>query len=119
MTTCYAEQDPSFLPALRLITSITNSYPATISTTFDHDFSSGIIVRIQIPIACGMEQLNNYTGEITVIGPTTFTLDVDTTRYALFAIPAIPFPVWSNTCATVVPIGEVNSKLDEAVRNVL
>lgn len=119
MSTCYAEPNSSFLPALRLISAITNSNPATVTTTFAHNFTSGIIARIEIPKACGMQELDGYVGQITVTGPTIFTLDVDSTRYEVFAIPIIPVPSWAFTCAFVVPIGEETSKLDEAVRNVL
>lgn len=119
MSTCYANPDPTFLPAMRLIASITNSYPAVVTTTFDHDYISGLVVRIHIPVACGMQELNDFVGEVTVINDTSFSLDIDTTRYQAFAIPAAPVPPWLDTCAQVIPVGEDSDMLTEATRNIL
>ena len=118
MSTCYANPSPSFQPAMRLIASITNANPATVTTTFDHDYESGLIVRLNIPTACGMFQADKLTGTITVTGATTFTIDIDTTAFDAFSIPVAP--AWNdNTCATVVPVGESNDILRLATRNVL
>jgi hypothetical protein len=118
MSTCYAIPNPVFKPAMRLIASITQGYPAQISTTFAHGYTSGTIVRLDIPIADGMQEANNFVGAINVTGATTFTVDLDSTNFSPFAIPVSPDP-HLNTCAQVVPVGEVNSTLDAAVRNVL
>ena len=123
MSKCYVVDNPTYVPAMRLILSVTNSYPATVTTSLDnvvagnHGYSTGLIVRTVIPIACGMQELNNFVGEIVVTGPTTFTIDVDTTRFGVFAIPALPNPPWANTCAQVSPVGENNSMLTQATRN--
>lgn len=119
MSTCYADPSPAFQPAMRLISSVTQGYPTTVTTTFDHDYTSGIIVRVEIPRADGMEQLDGFVGMITVTGTDTFTLDVDSTNFQPFAIPASPFPPWANTCAMIIPIGENNSMVTEATRNTL
>jgi hypothetical protein len=66
-----------------------------------------------------MEQLDGFVGDITVTGTDTFSLDIDSTYFQAFAIPAAPYPAWADTCAQVIPIGEENSMLTEAVRNVL
>lgn len=119
MSTCYADPNPDFLPAMRLIASITNAYPALVTTTFAHGYTTGIIARIHIPTVCGMRELNNYVGPITVTGATTFTINVDTAQFEPFAIPVAPIPPWADTCAQVIPVGEINSTLDESTRNVL
>jgi len=125
MSKCYVVDNPAYYPAMRLILTITNTYPVTVTTTLDnaiagnHNYTSGLIVRIQIPVICGMQELDNFVGEITVTGPTTFTMDIDTAKFGLFAIPAVPFPVWADTCAQVLPVGENNSMLTEAIRNIL
>jgi hypothetical protein len=119
MSTCYANPNPTFLPAMRLISSITNDYPALVTTTFNHGYTTGLIVRLHIPTICGMQEIKDLPLTITVTDVDTFTVDVDTTRFGAFAIPVVPVPVWADTCAQVIPIGEDNSMLTEATRNVL
>lgn len=118
MSTCYANPDPIFQPAMRLIASITNANPATVTTTFAHQYESGLIVRLDLPPAVGMQQANGSVGTIEVIDDTSFFIDIDTTLFDLFTIPPSPGP-FDNTCAQVVPIGEVNEQLDQATRNIL
>lgn len=118
MSTCYADPNPIFQPAMRLIASITNAYPATVTTTFDNQYETGLIVRLDLPPAVGMQQANGLKGAITVINDTTFTIDIDTTHFDVFAIPPSPGP-FDNTCAQVVPIGEVNETVYLATRNIL
>lgn len=133
MSTCYTDPSPIFLPAMRLILSITQTNPVVITTTLrtqvvggvlvavaaNHDYNSGLIVRMRIPEACGMQQLNDYVGEIIVTGPTTFTLNVDGTKFDAFDIPVVTNPFWADTCAQIIPVGEDNSLLTEAVQNIL
>ncbi len=116
MPVCYANPTPLFGPAMRLIAGITNSNPAVVTTTFANGYITGTIVRFDIPVPCGMQQINSQTAPITVLSPTTFSVPIDTTTYDIFAIPGMPSP-HDNICAQVVPIGEVNSILTAAVMN--
>ena len=109
--------DPIFQPAMRIISAITNSYPATVTTTFDHDYITGTIVRLVIPPGFGMVQADALSGPIVVTGPTTFTVDLDTTYFDAFVIP-VAFPL-SYQHAQVLAIGEVNAILTAATDNVL
>lgn len=118
MSTCYAIPVPAFQPAMRLISAITNAYPATVTTTFPHLYISGIILRLDIPEACGMQQANKMIGTIIVTGASTFTINIDTTNFDTFSIPISPNP-HVDTCAQCVPIGEDNSILRAAEQNVL
>ena len=118
MSTCIAIPFPVFQPAMRLIAAITQSFPMTVTTTFAHQYKTGTIVRLDIPPADGMPQANQQFAPITVTGPTTFTMPIDATKFEPFAIPVSP-PPFVNTCAQVVPIGEINSILTAAVQNVL
>jgi hypothetical protein len=112
-----AEQYPTYKPAMRIISAITNDYPATVTTSFDHLYLSGLIVRINVPNGFGMVQANQLYAPITVTGATTFTVDIDTTGFDPFA-DSIVFPS-SYQRASVVPIGEVNESLLQATENVL
>ena len=112
---CYANPSPIFQPATRLIDSITNANPAVVTTTFAHQYKDGTIVRLDIPPADGMQQANQLTGSITVLSPTTFAIDIDTTTFAPFAIPAAPSYI-INICSFVVPVGGPSVSVNQAVR---
>ena len=109
----YAYPNPIFQPAMRIVSAISQSNPVSVTTTFDHLYISGNIVRLDIPQAFGMPQMNGAYGPITVTGPTTFTMPIDSTTYQAFAIPD-PAPP---TSAQVVPFAEINSQLTAAVQN--
>jgi hypothetical protein len=110
MSTCYCNPDPDYTPAMRLISALTNGYPATVTTTFDHGYVTGTIVRLFIPKPCKMVQANQLSGTITVTGPTTFTIDIDTTNFdVFFKPPDVTVNPHDDTCAQVMPIGEISS----------
>ena len=109
--------NPIYKPAMRIIDNITNQNPAIVTTSFAHNYISGLIVRLIIPPGFGMLQANQLQGEILVLTPTTFAIDIDTTFFDDFDIP-LTFPL-SYQEAQVVPIGEINSILTGATQNVL
>jgi hypothetical protein len=119
-----AYQYPVFQPAMRIITGITNAFPATVTTSFPHNYLTGLTVRIDLPTGFGMQQLavlcafpNMQTFEITVTGTTTFTIPVDTTNFDAFSAP-VTYPADAQY-AQVIAVGEDNSILTQAVQNVL
>jgi hypothetical protein len=114
----YAYQNPVFQPAMRVITAVTNAFPVTITTSFAHQYNSGLIVRINMPPHYGMDMLNQAYAPITVTSPTTFTMPIDTTTYTPFVVPPLnPGHNW--TAPQVVPIGSVSSDIYLATQNVL
>ena len=131
MPVFYAVEQPEFQPAMRNILSITNANPAVITTTFDgtnpgnHLYKSGLIVRLDIPVNYGMEQANELFAPITVLSDSTFSIDIDTRNMDQFVPPAAPVMIGSYyftrnaNPAQSVPIGEITSQLDNAVKNVL
>ena len=120
----YAQPFPVFQRAMRNLLSITQDENALITTTFDginpgnHQYSTGLIVRLYVPAGFGMVQANELYGPITVVNDTQFTITIDTTSFDPFIIPSYQ-PGAFGTPAQVVPIGEVNSTLTEATQNVL
>ena len=102
MANCYAVQDPRIQPAMRVISAITKAKNAEVTTTFDHDFSSDIIVRFYIPSWYGMQEIDRLKGTITVTGTDTFTVDIDTRKFSTFAVPADQW--WHNKCAIIIPV---------------
>jgi len=108
---------PVFQPAMRIITAITNSNPASVTTSFAHNYNTGLIVRIDIPPGYGMQQINQQVGTIAVTSPTTFSINIDTTYYDSLTTPSTYREMAQ--LPQVVPVGEVNLQLTQATRNVL
>lgn len=136
-----ASSYPVYTPQVCTITSITNSNPAIVTTgditfsggmpvitPFINQYVSGTIIRLVIPLGFGMSlpsqtQGNVLTGQITVIDDSTFSINVDTTQFQTFTLPA-PITLKDGTQllaqnAEAVPFGEENGMLTAAVRNVL
>lgn len=105
---------PLYIPALRVISAITQATTASVTTSFAHGYISGTIVRLIIPITFGMVQANQLFGPITVTGNTTFTLPINTSGFDAFAIP-----MGNKQEAQCVPFAEINSILTAAMRNAL
>lgn len=112
----YANPSPTYQPAMRIITAISNSKPASVTTSFAHNYITGTIVRLYVPLGFGMTQANQLFSSIIVTSPTTFTMDIDTINFDQFVIPAGPTEGQS---AEVVPIGEISEILTAATHNVL
>jgi hypothetical protein len=112
-----AQQYPVFQRAMRIISDITNASPAIVTTTFNHQYETGMIVRLWIPDGYGMVQANRLYGSIIVTGDTTFTIDIDTTNFEAYTTPST-YPQ-NRQYAQVVPIGEVTSLLTSATKNAL
>ncbi len=109
-----AQPFPTFKPSMRIITNITNGNPATVTTSFAHGYSTGLIIRLILPSGYGMNQANQLFSDITVVDSTSFTIDIDTTLFQPFTTPGdqTQYP-------QAVPIGEINSTVYLATKNVL
>lgn len=124
MALYYAQEFPVYQRAMRNILTITNSDPMVITTTYngliaqDHNYLSGLIVRLYIPKGFGMEQAHQLQGIITVINATQFSLPVNSTTFDPFVVPPEQ-PGDFYTPAQVVPVGEIASQLDQATQNIL
>lgn len=114
---------PTYQPSMRIITAITNANPAQVTTSFAHQYVTGTIVRLDIPLGFGMTQANQLFGPIAVTSPTTFSIAIDTTMFDTFVVPSstllpsgITTPLQQ---AQAVPFGELNGQLNAALNNVL
>lgn len=100
-----------FVPSRQQVSAITQANPGVVTTTQDHGYTTGLFVRFYFPINFGMMQVNGNVYKITVLTPTTFEIDVDTTNFDAFAITStVQLP-------EVIPVGEVASTLAESVVN--
>lgn len=101
--------NPLFYPRRRTITKITKASSAVITLSVTHGYTVGQAVRLVVPAAYGMVEMDGLLGTITAIDTTTttgnsITVDIDSTAFTTFAFPAtaaVPF-----TAAEVVPVGE-------------
>lgn len=110
--------NPKFMPAARDIVAISNASPLQVTTSFAHSYLSGLIVRLYIPRNFGMVILNKVKGSILVTGPTTFTMNIDSTHLDPFVVPADQ-PGDNLTPAQVVPVGEDTDILTQSFVNIL
>lgn len=121
--------DPRFYPRNRYITAITLAASAVITLSVTHGYTVGQSVRINVPSAFGMTQINGLIGNITAISTAnnTITVDIDSTGFTAFAFPTSATAAAGVTFAQVVPVGEaaINSStqhygnlLDDATKNV-
>lgn len=115
--------DPQFYPRHRYITVITQASSAVITLSVTHGFTAGQAVRIKVPSAYGMTEIDGLIGNITAISTAnnTITVDIDSSSFTAFAFPAtadVPF-----SPALVVPVGETANEtyannLDDTTDNV-
>lgn len=112
-----AVANPTFQPSMRIIASITNAFPALVTTTFAHQYATGMIVRLIIPTGFGMQEANEKYAEIIVTGDTAFTIAIDTSFMDPYVISAT-YP-YSYQSGQTLSIAENNSTILNATRNTL
>jgi len=86
---------------IRTILSITQSYPAILTTVNNHNYVAGMNVTFLIPKQFGMIQLNNLIVQVIELTNDTLVLDIDTSTFTPFAYPS-PLPV-AYTPSSVIP----------------
>lgn len=120
--------DPMYYPRRRFITFISQATSAVIEMSVTHGFTVGQLVKIIVPAAWGMTQINNQYATITAISTAnnTITVNINSTGFTAFAYPSSAVAAGGVTLAQVVPVGEaaVNTLaqpfanlLDDATRN--
>ena len=100
------------IPSSLQITAITQASPMVVTATIANTFTEantyivGMSIRLQVPYNFGMFQANNLVGTITAISGLQFTLNIDSSQFDKFVVPAasstIPAP------ATLAPYGSRN-----------
>lgn len=99
----------NFVPCRQIISNITQSDPAVVTTTQPHGYLEGLFIRIDIPYPGSMYQLNNKQFLIKVLSSNMFSIDVDATAFDTFTLS-------TDQSAQVIPTGEFTT-LVNAVRN--
>lgn len=106
-----------FAPRKRVIANITQAAAGVVTTLVDHGYTTGEKVRMVVPAACTMIELDGQLVTVTVLTVSTFSINVATTGYTAFTFPlpaASPF-----TPAQVIPVGEdtATGLLTDAIEN--
>ena len=80
------------IPSALEITAITQSFPMVITTTMNeaqvNTYIPGQLVRLFIPNSYGMQQANGLTGQITDVTGSDITVNIDSTLFDSFSVPA-------------------------------
>lgn len=97
----YSQQTVTQNLVWKAIASITNSFPMVLTTTEDHKYYPGILVRFQIPNQFGMVQLNDSVAQVLQVTNNSLTINVDSSNFTPFAYPS-PVPE-AYTPPTVIP----------------
>jgi hypothetical protein len=107
----------TFQPISKSISSITNANPAVVTTSTSHGYKTGIYVRMVFPLMTnpalrfGMPEVNGNVYLATVLSPTTFSLNVDSTSFQPFSINT------TKQVPMVIPVGEVSSTFMNVEKN--
>lgn len=103
----------NFIPKERIVVGITNTYPAIVTTSVPHLYQNNNIIRIDVPLGYGMQEINTLFGNTTVLSPNTFFIDIDARSFAPFTIPA-----GAQQQAQCVPFAEINAVIYNATLNI-
>lgn len=82
------------------------------ATTEANTYIVGMAIRLFVPIAYGMYQANNLVGTITTINGNDFTLNIDSSQFDPFVVPAIPVGKRVENPASICPSGSRNLQYD-------
>jgi|APFre7841882793_1041355.scaffolds.fasta_scaffold06993_3 hypothetical protein len=104
-----------FIPTQNVIVDIITGISTEVWTHVNHSFNAGQVVKLNIPIQCGMQQLNGYEGEIEITGAFRFSIPVDSRDFDPFV--HIIDPIDQKYIAQVIPTGENALTLDCATIN--
>lgn len=91
----------NFIPKRREISAVSNATRAVVTTTEDHGYSAGQVVRLIVPSEYGMSLFFVVANILSVPSSTTFITDIDTSTQNAYLTPTPP-PGF--TQSQVVPI---------------
>jgi len=113
--------NPIYQPAIRQIAAFTAVYPPGldflllgVTTTQDHLYNDGLVVRLSIPLEFGAQQFDGAKGNIAVSSPTQFIMAFKSIQFDPLVIPGTTLQA-----PLVIPIAEDVQFLNSAVHNIL
>lgn len=127
-----------YYPLPQTISNISQENPAVVTTTSNHNLTTGQVIRLNIPKQYGMQELNNQIAIITRISDTMFSLQktqvppavyIDSSQFQPFisastGTPPQAIPIGSGPTPQLATFSQtINntcvSQLDDALTNVL
>jgi len=100
-------------PSYHYVTKITQAASGQVTTSQKHGLVVGQKIEFTIPASCGMVQLNNFYLPAsqpvivsTVVDAYNFTINVNTTNFTAFALPASTLSPTATLFPTVAPAGQ-------------
>lgn len=106
-----------YSPYRRYITGITAANPAVITVSVAHNYLVGDRIRIIVPAAFGMPQINGLEANITAVTASTITTDINSAAFTAFAFPTSAVAAAGVSFPHIVPVGEIATKLTSAITN--
>jgi len=105
-------QPQFYQPRFWFISSITNGFTTTVTTTANQDFVIGQLVRFIIPPSFGIRQLNERQGYVlSITSPTQIIVGIDSSAMDLFTSSS------ATTKPQIVPIGDIaNGQINSSGR---
>lgn len=99
----------TFSPPRSAISMITQANPCVVTTSTNHNLTTGQVVRLHVPKNFGMVPLNNGTFSVTRLSNNTFSLQLTQIPVAInvnsVAFPAFTTPSNPQFTAEVLPVG--------------
>jgi hypothetical protein len=118
-----------FVPQQKTIFWILRGSPTIVATVGPHNYQSGLVVRIDVPMAeatngqpptsltssRGMTQINGLIGQITVTGTNFFSIPIDSRKFDPYVF--IFDPRDYQYVGQVIPVAEDALTLTSATKN--
>lgn len=99
-------QPQNYQPSLFFITALSLGATTTVTTSIDHNYVLGQLVRLRIPSFYGSYQLNDQTGYVTSI-PAANQVTLNIPSY--ICDPFIPTPPFGPNRPQISAIGDANT----------
>ncbi len=80
--------DNIFVPRIAYITNISNAQYAVVTFTEDHTFIDNEYISLRVSRPYGMVEINNERGKVLTHDNSTVTIDINSSGYTPFSIPA-------------------------------
>lgn len=106
-----------YTPYRRFITGITAANPAVITVSVAHNYEVGDRIRIHVPAAFGMTQIDGLEATITAVTASTITTDINSAAFTAFAFPTSAVAAAGVSFPHVTHVGEIATKLSSAQQN--
>jgi hypothetical protein len=100
-------------PSAQFVTAVSQAASAQVTTSSINNFVVGQKIEFTVPGSFGMVQLNNFYQVanqpiiiVSIVDAYNFTINVNTTNYSAFALPASSGSPTTQLFATVAPAGQ-------------